>query len=455
MSKKIPCEMIQDLFPSYIEELTSDVSNQLIEEHMEDCPDCRQVLKRMQDPAVETEDDGNQKEIDFLKKEKRKRKYLMIGSFLGALLLAGLIFFARMYLIGAEIAGEYISAEIEITGNEISVNAATLDSDMRITDIIYEETDGISNIRFKGVHQLPVSFLKSDTEFRKTFVSEDEIREVVMGKTIVWADGYRISPITSAVYRSAHPYIGNMSDNGDTVRALNMTGYLGSFRNELQTKEEPFSWTMCLDHSFSFNRKEHLEKKMHAYACAILAVIDNLGELTFEYAIDGTPCSLTVTAAEAGEYAGEDIKSVGKDVSKLQLLMEKSGLTEQASVLAYSDEAEDTLWMDVINRTEKTWKTAGITFLLDGNEIGFQEVCNADESGITEGTVIPFLMIPEDFSEDLQGTGKEIRCRISFTDTDGIRHEAEEELALPAEFGVKYRIELKGSAESGYEAEFQ
>ena len=454
MSKKIPCEMIQDLFPSYIEELTSKVSNQLIEEHMEDCPDCRQVLKRMQDPAVETEDDGNQKEIDFLKKEKRKRKHLMIGSFLGALLFAGLIFFARMYLIGAEIAGEYVSAEIEITGNEICVNAATLDPDMRITDIIYEETDGIANIRLKGVHQLPVSFLKSDAEFRKTFVSEDEIREVVMGKTIIWADGYRISPITSAVYRSAHPYIGSMPDNGDTVRALNMTGYLGSFRHELQTKEEPFGWTMCLDHSFSSNRKEHLEKKMHAYACAILAVIENLGELTFEYAIDGTPCSLTVTAAEAGEYAGEDIKSVGKEVSKLQKLMEKSGLTEQASVFEYSDE-EDTIWLDIINRTEKPWKTASITFLLDGNEIGNQEVCNADESLIKEDTVIPFILVPEDFSEKLQGTGKEIRCRIAFTDSDGIRHETEEELALPAEFGVKYRIELKGSAESGYAAEFQ
>lgn len=455
MSNKIPCEMIQDLFPSYIEELTSDVSNQLIEEHMEDCVNCRQVLKRMKDPAVEAEDDGNQKEIDFLKKEKKKRKHLMIGSFLGALLLAGIVFFTRMYLIGAEIAGEYASAEIEITGNEICVNATTLDPDMRITDIIYEETDGVANIRLKGVHQLPVSFLKSDAEFRKTFVSEGEIREVSIGKNIVWADGYMISPITSAVYRSAHPYIGNMPDNGDTVRALNMTGYLGSFCNELQTKEEPFGWTMSLDHSFSSNRKEYLENKIHAYACAILAVIENLGELTFEYAIDGTPCSLTVTAAEASKYAGEDIKSVGKEVSKLQKLMEKSGLTEQASVFEYSDEAEDTLWMDVINRTEKTWKTAGITFLLDGNEIGYQEVCNADESGIPEGTVIPFILVPEDFSEDLQGTGKEIRCRISFTDTDGIRYEAEEELDLPAEFGVKYRIELKGSAESGYMAEFQ
>lgn len=335
MSKKIPCEMIQDLFPSYIEELTSKVSNQLIEEHMEECPECRQVLKRMKDPAVEVEDDGNQKEIDFLKKEKRKRKHLMIGSFLGALLLAGLVFFARMYLIGAEISGEYVSAEIEITGNEICVNATTLDPDMRIVDILYEETDGIANIRFKGVHQLPVSFLKSEVEFRKTFVSEGEIQEVNIGNTIVWADGYRISPITSAVYRSAHPYIGNMPDNGNTIRALNLTGYLGSFSNQLQTKEEPFGWTMCLDHSFSSNRKEYLEKKMHAYACAILAVIDNLGELTFEYAIDGTPCSLTVTAAEAGEFAGEDIKSVGKDISKLQKLMEKSGLTEQASEIGF------------------------------------------------------------------------------------------------------------------------
>ena len=34
---KIPCEMIQDLLPSYIDELTSDVTDREIEAHMMEC----------------------------------------------------------------------------------------------------------------------------------------------------------------------------------------------------------------------------------------------------------------------------------------------------------------------------------------------------------------------------------------------------------------------------------
>ena len=41
---KLPCELIQDLFPSYIDKLTSDVTNQLVEEHVSDCADCKACI---------------------------------------------------------------------------------------------------------------------------------------------------------------------------------------------------------------------------------------------------------------------------------------------------------------------------------------------------------------------------------------------------------------------------
>ena len=41
---KIPCEIIQDLLPSYIDELTSDVTNREVEAHMEECEQCRNIF---------------------------------------------------------------------------------------------------------------------------------------------------------------------------------------------------------------------------------------------------------------------------------------------------------------------------------------------------------------------------------------------------------------------------
>lgn len=67
---------------------------------------------------------------------------------------------------------------------------------------------------------------------------------------------------------------------------------------------------------------------MKSYAYAMLAVIDNLGQVTFEYSINDEICDLTVTAEDATSFFGRDIKAAGEDVALLQKLMEKTGLTK-------------------------------------------------------------------------------------------------------------------------------
>ena len=47
---KIPCEVIRDLLPSYIDELTSDVTNKEIEAHVFECENCKKVLEQMSAP---------------------------------------------------------------------------------------------------------------------------------------------------------------------------------------------------------------------------------------------------------------------------------------------------------------------------------------------------------------------------------------------------------------------
>ena len=47
MKQNIPCEMIRDLLPLYVEGLTSEESSRQIEAHMETCEDCRGRYLRM------------------------------------------------------------------------------------------------------------------------------------------------------------------------------------------------------------------------------------------------------------------------------------------------------------------------------------------------------------------------------------------------------------------------
>ncbi len=41
---KITCNVIEDLLPLYVEGLTSDDTNFLIEEHLKTCTDCKKTI---------------------------------------------------------------------------------------------------------------------------------------------------------------------------------------------------------------------------------------------------------------------------------------------------------------------------------------------------------------------------------------------------------------------------
>lgn len=48
---KTSCDIIRDLLPLYADHVTSDASNALVEEHLNECPDCRKELEQMQRPV--------------------------------------------------------------------------------------------------------------------------------------------------------------------------------------------------------------------------------------------------------------------------------------------------------------------------------------------------------------------------------------------------------------------
>ena len=63
---------------------------------------------------------------------------------------------------------------------------------------------------------------------------------------------------------------------------------------------------------------------MKSCAYVLLAVIDNLGEVSYDYTVTGKSCSMTVTREEATDFAGQDIKVCGQDVVLLQELMNEN-----------------------------------------------------------------------------------------------------------------------------------
>lgn len=70
----LPCEVVRDLIPLYLEDLTGEETREMVEQHLTDCPECAEFvdLLKIGEPPVLKEDD--QKEIDYLKQIRRKSR---------------------------------------------------------------------------------------------------------------------------------------------------------------------------------------------------------------------------------------------------------------------------------------------------------------------------------------------------------------------------------------------
>ena len=66
MEKKKLCNIIKDLLPSYVENLTNDETNNFIESHIADCPECKALLENMRKEI----------EVNSPKKEEKNFKYI-------------------------------------------------------------------------------------------------------------------------------------------------------------------------------------------------------------------------------------------------------------------------------------------------------------------------------------------------------------------------------------------
>lgn len=78
---KMDCNIINDLLPLYIDDVLSDESRQLVEEHLADCPSCQGMLEIM-NKSLELEEDR-----DVTPFKRLRRKLIMRGIGIGLLIM--------------------------------------------------------------------------------------------------------------------------------------------------------------------------------------------------------------------------------------------------------------------------------------------------------------------------------------------------------------------------------
>ena len=331
MKHNLPCELIRDLFPSYIDNLTSDVTNILLEEHVKECDKCREILGRMQETTEGIVHFEEKKEIDFLRKTKKINQKKIWGSIIGTFVFIITVYFLATYVIGYGAAHDNIKCEVvSAEGRKLVVSAECRNPEYVIANASFRwisYSDEVE-VTFKTVKRSPLY----DEKREFSYTAPAEFKEVCVGGRLqptIWYEGNHISMEAGELYDVRNPYIGQAFANSLVADALEVTERFGVFVNELQTTEEPYGWTIILQEEVPMESREEKEEEMRLCAYMMLASVENAGVVSFEYISEGKRYSVTVTQREATEYAGRNVKECYRDVVILQELLEKTGLKFQ------------------------------------------------------------------------------------------------------------------------------
>lgn len=205
--KNKECDIVKDLMQNYIDKVSSEATNELVETHIQTCKECNEVLKEMQkevdiEPLIEQDE-----QVDYLKGFKKKK----IGTIIATIIITILVLFiAFLWII------KFISdARVNIDLNELSIEGWYLEEEGKLgvylwnnkNDIVYDVVEDKDNkeiyINILGTYTLdPIAQewrTKITLDINKIYVKNKE------GNTkLMWdrKEGFLVEDISDRVRKS-------------------------------------------------------------------------------------------------------------------------------------------------------------------------------------------------------------------------------------------------------------
>ena len=320
MKNDLSCEIVRDLLPSYLDGVVCDASKAAVERHIEECPDCRETLRRMKEP--EETAPTEEKEIDYLKKVRR-RSSRKVTAILAAVALLAIAAMVRLFYIGYPVDSRVIATAVTVRDGTVRLTGTLTDSAQSVcrANITQNEDGGVE----AQIYAAPAIFSHSG-DFTWEYPTMRDVTSVSVNGLVLWENGESIDWLTARLYEAKNPYVGDMSANANIASLLRVSNRVGSFTNELQTDAKPYGWTLLLEEPVAQEKEKSIKEEMQKCSCVLLAEIENLGTVTWKYETEAGKETFTVTTADASKLAGQDIKICAVSASELQKLLYTLGL---------------------------------------------------------------------------------------------------------------------------------
>lgn len=289
MKNDLTCAVVRDLLPAYAEGLTAPETNQAVEAHLAICPDCAARLAAMRAPEPEPTETA--KEVDYLKKVKRRGwKRVTLAVLLTVLVLLGALA-AKLFVIGSPADAEAMSMGLWTDDGALQVEVSSAASAKAYWDWKTETADGIVTITAREGLVSPLH----RTASAKFSVPLEGVEEVYLCGRLIWQEGETITQETLDLLEAKTPYVGDASAVGRLVGCTEIP-QLGGYTLSLQTSAEPYGCT--IQFQTVMGAKSRVKEIMERAAFQLLALVGNLGEVSWTYT-DVTGETHTSTATEA------------------------------------------------------------------------------------------------------------------------------------------------------------
>ena len=298
MKNDLTCGVVRDLLPSYVEGLTSPESNTAVERHLSGCPDCAQLRAALAG-APEQAAPEDSKEVDYLKKVKRRGWRRVIAAVAVTALLFAVGVAAKLFVIGTPIQTQGMSWTIntDVPGQlDIQVYAIWSGTACRQWET-EQEPEGIVRITCRQVLPSPIS---NSGDYRAVLNTEG-VNAVYLGDQLIWQGGIEISPQIDRVYQAQTPYVGDAPAVGRVLNALRFDT-CGSYTLELHTSSAPYRLTLNFSVPQTSGKMGDSEKGLYQDMAAVLAIIGNLDEIECAFRDEnGQPWSRVLTVEELNQ----------------------------------------------------------------------------------------------------------------------------------------------------------
>ena len=298
MKNDLTCGVVRDLLPSYVEGLTSTESNTAVERHLSGCPDCAQLRTALAGaPKQAAPEDA--KEVDYLKKVKRRgwRRVAAAVAVTVLLFTAGVA--AKLFVIGTPIQTQGMSWVIstDVPGQlDIRVYSIWSGTACRQWET-EQEPEGIVRVTCRQVLPSPLS---NSGDYRAVLNTEG-VNAVYLGDQLIWQGGVEISPQIDRIYQAQTLYVGNAPAVGQVLSAGRFD-WIGDYTIELQTSAQPYRLTLNFSAPHTPGGIRLSETGLYQDMAAVLAIIGNLDEMECAFRDEnGQPWSRVLTVEELNQ----------------------------------------------------------------------------------------------------------------------------------------------------------